>query len=64
MAPRHNTRTFQNQACTTPSAERQQGVQGQAPGHENQEDQEVSQLGGESQVGAHQAPPPPAIDLM
>jgi hypothetical protein len=39
-------------------------VQGQAPSHEDQEDQEVSQQGGESQVGAHQAPPPPAIDLV
>jgi hypothetical protein len=64
MAPRRNTRTFQSQAHTTPSAERQQGVQGQAPDHEDQEDQEVSQQGGESQVGARQAPPPPAIDLV
>jgi hypothetical protein len=39
-------------------------VQGQAPGHEDQEDQEVSQQGGESQVGARQAPPPLAIDLV
>jgi hypothetical protein len=39
-------------------------VQGQASGHEDQEDQEVSQQGGESQVGACQAPPPPAIDLV
>jgi hypothetical protein len=39
-------------------------VQGQAPGHEDQEDQEVSQQGGESQVGACQAPPSPAIDLV
>jgi hypothetical protein len=51
MAPRCNTRTSQSQARTTPSVERQQGVQGQAPGHEDQEDQEVSQQGGESQVG-------------
>jgi hypothetical protein len=64
MGPRRNTRTFQSQARTTPSAERQQGVQGQAHVHEDQEDQEVSQQGGESQVGAHQAPPPPAIDLV
>jgi hypothetical protein len=64
MAPRRNTRTFQSQAHTTPSAERQRGVQGQAPGQEDQEDQEVSQQGGESQVGARQAPPPPAIDLV
>jgi hypothetical protein len=64
MAPRRNTRTFQSQAHATPNAERQQGVQGQAPGHEDQEDQEVSQQGGESQVGARQAPPPPAIDLV
>jgi hypothetical protein len=61
MAPRRNTRTFQSQAHTTPSAERQQGVQVQAP---DNEDQEVSQQGGESQVGARQAPPPPAIDLV
>jgi hypothetical protein len=39
-------------------------VQGQAPGHEDQENQEVSQQGGENQVGARQAPPPPAIDLV
>jgi hypothetical protein len=64
MAPRRNTRTFQSQARTTLSAERQQGVQGQAPGHEDQENQEVSQQGGENQVGARQAPPPPAIDLV
>jgi hypothetical protein len=64
MAPRRNTRTFQSLAHTTPSAERQQGVQGQAPDHEDQEDQEVSQQGGESQVGARQAPPPPAIGLV
>jgi hypothetical protein len=64
MAPRHNARTSQSQARTTPSAERQQGVQGQVPGHEDQEDQEVSQQDGESQVGARQAPPLPAIDLV
>jgi hypothetical protein len=61
MAPRRNTRTYQSQARTTPSAEMQQGVQGHAPGHE---DQEVSHQGGESQVGACQASPPPAIHLV
>jgi hypothetical protein len=64
MAPRRNNRTPQRQAHTTPSTERQQGMQGQAPSHEDQEDQEVSQQGGESQVGARHAPPPPAIDLV
>jgi hypothetical protein len=39
-------------------------VQGQALDQEDQEDQEVSQQGGESQVGARHAPPPPAIDLV
>jgi hypothetical protein len=39
-------------------------MQGQAPGHEDLEDQEVSQQGGESQVGARHAPPPLAIDLV
>jgi hypothetical protein len=37
-------------------------MQGQAPDQEDQEDQEVSQQGGESQVGARHAPSPPAID--
>jgi hypothetical protein len=39
-------------------------MRGQAPDQEDQEDQEVSQQGGESQVGARHAPPPPAIDLV
>jgi hypothetical protein len=55
-APRHNNRAFQRQAHATPSAEGQQGLP--------KEDQEVSQQGGESQVGAQYAPPPLAIDLV